>query len=333
MAQAAGPRHQLHRARRRARALRPRRAASRRRRSTSSATSAAAACSWRSASCAASSRRSARARARCIDVAMVDGSAILMSMMWGFRSRSASGTRQLGVNVLDTGAPFYDTYETRRRQVHLARLARAAVLRRADPEARARGRGPARADGPHRLGRAARRGSPSCSRRRRATSGDADPRGQRRVLRAGAHDDARRRTTSTSRRARRSSSATACRSRRRRRASRAPRPRCSARRPWPGQHTDEALRRLGLRRGRRSRSCARPARSPDRRGTRVSRRSTRDERLHARRGALRASAASRRDDRDVADLAARARRLAVVVEVRARDREHRVAVGHARRCS
>ena len=40
-----------------------------------------------------------------------------------------------------------------------------------------------------------------------------------------------------------------------------------------------------------------------------------------------------RGDRDVADLAARPRRFAVVVEVRARDREHGVAVGHRRRCS
>ena len=58
------PRHQLHRARGRARALRPGRRASPRRRSTSSATSAAAACSWRSASSAGSSKRSGRARVR-----------------------------------------------------------------------------------------------------------------------------------------------------------------------------------------------------------------------------------------------------------------------------
>jgi alpha-methylacyl-CoA racemase len=46
-----------------------------------------------------------------IDCAMTDGSALLMAMMWGFR---AQGTwrEERGVNVLDTGAPFYDTYET-----------------------------------------------------------------------------------------------------------------------------------------------------------------------------------------------------------------------------
>ncbi len=46
-----------------------------------------------------------------LDVAMVDGSAILMSMMWGLK-RLGFWDEQLGVNVLDTGAPFYDTYET-----------------------------------------------------------------------------------------------------------------------------------------------------------------------------------------------------------------------------
>ena len=46
-----------------------------------------------------------------IDCAMTDGSALLMAMMWGFR---ANGTwnDDRGTNLLDTGAPFYDTYET-----------------------------------------------------------------------------------------------------------------------------------------------------------------------------------------------------------------------------
>jgi alpha-methylacyl-CoA racemase len=46
-----------------------------------------------------------------IDAAMVDGSAVLMSMMWGFVELGFWDER-MGVNVLDTGAPFYDTYET-----------------------------------------------------------------------------------------------------------------------------------------------------------------------------------------------------------------------------
>jgi alpha-methylacyl-CoA racemase len=46
-----------------------------------------------------------------VDVAMVDGTAVLMSMMWGLK-KIGFWEESLGVNVLDTGAPFYDTYET-----------------------------------------------------------------------------------------------------------------------------------------------------------------------------------------------------------------------------
>ncbi len=45
-----------------------------------------------------------------IDAAMIDGSAVLMAMMWGFKALGMWGER--GTNMLDTGAPFYDTYET-----------------------------------------------------------------------------------------------------------------------------------------------------------------------------------------------------------------------------
>ncbi len=45
-----------------------------------------------------------------IDAAMVDGAATLMAMIWGFRALGIWG--EFGTNVLDTGAPFYDTYET-----------------------------------------------------------------------------------------------------------------------------------------------------------------------------------------------------------------------------
>ncbi|HWS47529.1 MAG TPA: CaiB/BaiF CoA-transferase family protein [Acidimicrobiia bacterium] len=48
-----------------------------------------------------------------IDVAMVDGAAILMSMMWGFRQLGVWNEERHGTNVLDTGAPFYDVYETK----------------------------------------------------------------------------------------------------------------------------------------------------------------------------------------------------------------------------
>ncbi len=46
-----------------------------------------------------------------IDAAMVDGAAVLMSAIWGF---AASGLwlEEPGVNMLDTGAAYYDTYAT-----------------------------------------------------------------------------------------------------------------------------------------------------------------------------------------------------------------------------
>ena len=46
-----------------------------------------------------------------IDCAMTDGSALLMAMMWGFRAQGIWDDAR-GTNMLDTGAPFYDTYET-----------------------------------------------------------------------------------------------------------------------------------------------------------------------------------------------------------------------------
>jgi alpha-methylacyl-CoA racemase len=50
-------------------------------------------------------------RGQVIDCAMTDGSALLMAMMWGFRA-DGSWDETRGVNLLDTGAPFYETYET-----------------------------------------------------------------------------------------------------------------------------------------------------------------------------------------------------------------------------
>lgn len=46
-----------------------------------------------------------------IDAAMTDGTAILMSMMHGMKNVGV-WNEELGVNILDTGAHFYDTYET-----------------------------------------------------------------------------------------------------------------------------------------------------------------------------------------------------------------------------
>jgi alpha-methylacyl-CoA racemase len=47
-----------------------------------------------------------------IDVAMVDGTAVLMSMMWGL-AKIGAWREEHGTNVLDSGAPFYDVYETK----------------------------------------------------------------------------------------------------------------------------------------------------------------------------------------------------------------------------
>jgi alpha-methylacyl-CoA racemase len=46
-----------------------------------------------------------------VDAAMVDGSSVLAQMMWAFRAMGMWSDER-GVNMLDTGAPYYDTYET-----------------------------------------------------------------------------------------------------------------------------------------------------------------------------------------------------------------------------
>ncbi len=46
-----------------------------------------------------------------VDAAMVDGAALQMTMIHDFASRGM-WTDERGTNLLDTGAPFYDTYET-----------------------------------------------------------------------------------------------------------------------------------------------------------------------------------------------------------------------------
>jgi alpha-methylacyl-CoA racemase len=46
-----------------------------------------------------------------IDAAMVDGASVLGQMMWAFRGTGLWGNER-GANLLDTGAPFYDVYET-----------------------------------------------------------------------------------------------------------------------------------------------------------------------------------------------------------------------------
>lgn len=49
-------------------------------------------------------------RGQVIDCAMTEGAAVLMGMIWGFRGLGVWRDER-GVNLLDTGAHFYDTYE------------------------------------------------------------------------------------------------------------------------------------------------------------------------------------------------------------------------------
>ncbi len=55
--------------------------------------------------------RQTSGKGQVVDAAMIDGSSVLMQMMWSFR-RQGMWRDDRGVNMLDTGAPYYDTYET-----------------------------------------------------------------------------------------------------------------------------------------------------------------------------------------------------------------------------
>jgi alpha-methylacyl-CoA racemase len=50
-------------------------------------------------------------RGQVVDCAMIDGANLLMNMIWSFRAMGLWNDER-GTNLLDTGAPFYDTYET-----------------------------------------------------------------------------------------------------------------------------------------------------------------------------------------------------------------------------
>ncbi|GED99389.1 CaiB/BaiF CoA transferase family protein [Gordonia crocea] len=55
--------------------------------------------------------RSVSGKGQVIDAAMVDGASVLGQMMWAFRGTGLWQDRR-GANLLDTGAPFYEVYET-----------------------------------------------------------------------------------------------------------------------------------------------------------------------------------------------------------------------------
>ena len=54
--------------------------------------------------------RQSSGKGQVIDAAMVDGSSVLIQMMWQMRA-SGMWTDVRGTNMLDGGAPYYDTYE------------------------------------------------------------------------------------------------------------------------------------------------------------------------------------------------------------------------------
>jgi alpha-methylacyl-CoA racemase len=49
-------------------------------------------------------------RGQVVDTAMVDGTAVLMSMFWAFKKLGMHDENARGTNLLDTGAHFYDVY-------------------------------------------------------------------------------------------------------------------------------------------------------------------------------------------------------------------------------
>ena len=53
--------------------------------------------------------RQTSGKGQVVDAAMVDGSSVLMAMMWAFRG-TGMWSDERGTNMLDTGAPYYDTY-------------------------------------------------------------------------------------------------------------------------------------------------------------------------------------------------------------------------------
>ena len=188
LAQRRRPRHQLHRARRRARALRARRAASRRRRSTWSATSAAAAMFLAFGIVCGVARGARSGQGQVVDAAMVDGARRAHGDDVGHRADRLSWNEERGANLLDTGAPFYDIYETADGKYIVGRRDRAAVLRRAARSGGLEGRGPARADGPGGVA-ALRERFTELFKTQDARRVVRDLRGHRRLLRAGAHHE------------------------------------------------------------------------------------------------------------------------------------------------
>ena len=114
--------------------------------------------------------RQSSGKGQVVDAAMIDGSNILMAMMWGMRA-GGLWSDERGTNMLDSGAPVLRHLRVRRRPLHVDRLDRAAVLRRTAQGARPRR---LRICPPSRTsagGPSCAPGSPRCSPRPIATTG------------------------------------------------------------------------------------------------------------------------------------------------------------------
>ena len=107
-----------------------------------------------------------------IDAAMVDGAAALMTMIWTLHHSGMHDVSRRGVNMLDTGAHFYDTYECADGEyISIGSIEPqfyAELLRLTGLEGDERFAKPAR---PCRVAGAQDERSPSCSARRPAPSG------------------------------------------------------------------------------------------------------------------------------------------------------------------
>ncbi len=113
-----------------------------------------------------------------VDAAMVDGSAVLMTMFWAMRSIGLFDEDRRGENLLDTGAHFYDVYRCKDGgYVSIGSIEPqfyAELLRLTGLDGRSRVRA---ADGSGALARAQVPARRRCSGRRHVTSGASSWRG------------------------------------------------------------------------------------------------------------------------------------------------------------
>ena len=106
-----------------------------------------------------------------IDAAMVDGAALLLGGIYGMAGAGLWNDSDRETNMLDGGAHFYGTYETKDGKFVSHRLDRAAVLRELLREDRARRARTCRRRWTARRGPSSRAGWPASSAPRRATNG------------------------------------------------------------------------------------------------------------------------------------------------------------------